>query len=81
VDEPEILMNECHDEYSRLLLLSRWGAHTKQEEHIITLQAEIEYLKASRNKTPKTPKIPGKQTEKFSGKGKWKMDPPSKENP
>jgi hypothetical protein len=25
VYDPEILMNECHDDYSRLLLLSRWG--------------------------------------------------------
>jgi hypothetical protein len=79
--EPEILMNECHDEYSHLLRLSRWGAHTEWEEHIITLLAKIEYLKASHTKMPKTPKIPGKQTVKFSRKWKWKMDPPSKCEP
>jgi hypothetical protein len=79
--EPEILMNECQDEYNRLLLLSRWGARTEQEEHIITLWAEIEFLKASRTKTPKNPKLPAKQTEKFSRKWKWKLDPPGKGEP
>jgi hypothetical protein len=42
--DPEVLMNECQDEYNRLLLLRRWGARTEQEEQIITLRAEIEHL-------------------------------------
>jgi hypothetical protein len=81
VYEPEILMNECHDEYNRLLLLSRWGVCTKQEEHIITVRAEIEHLKAAHKKAPKFPKGPSKPTDKFSGKWKWKMDPPNKGEP
>jgi hypothetical protein len=79
--EPEILMNECHDEYNRLLLLSRWGVRTEQEEHIITLRAEIAHLKAAQKKAPKLPKGPSKPTDKFSGKWKWKMDPPNKGEP
>jgi hypothetical protein len=47
VYKPEILMNECQDEYNCLLLLRQWGAHTEQEEQIITLWAEIKHLKAT----------------------------------
>jgi hypothetical protein len=78
---PEILMNECQDEYNRLLLLRRWGARTEQEEQIITLRAEIEHLKASCVKPPKSPKLPGKQGDKFTWKWKWKESPPKEGEP
>jgi hypothetical protein len=57
------------------------GAHTEQEEHILTLCTENKHLKAAHQKPPKAPKGPGKPTDKFSGKWKWKTDGPSKGKP
>jgi hypothetical protein len=78
-------MNECQEEYNRLLLLSRWGACTEQEEHIIMLQAEIEYLKSSHTKMPKNPKLIHWKVEMENGStwqrttleegGRWKAIP------
>ena len=82
VYDPEILMNECQDEYNRLLLLNRWGARTEQEEQILTLRAEIDHLKSKRIKTAKKEKVAGgKIGDKFSGKWKWKNNPPAEGDP
>jgi hypothetical protein len=72
VYEPEILMNKCHDEYNRLLLLSRWGVRTKRSTSSSSAQKSNTSRQPTRRyrsfqKVPANPQINLVE----NGNGRW----------